>query len=202
MKLLIAIVTCHKDKQANQRERETWLKDSTIDYKFFLGQPVETGLSDEIYLNVPDDYSSLPYKVKESFRWALDAGYDFIYKCDSDTYVNIQRLLDSGFENYDFTGHLKESYIQGGPGYWISSKAARLTLDVVVDHWAEDLWVSRIMKANDIPFHDDQRLKMTSKFGPRVNNDIISLHDYIDPLKGDRMYRIHEEWIRSCNLSV
>ena len=34
------------------------------------------------------------------YRWALAHGFAFVYKCDDDTFVYLDRLLASGFEHY------------------------------------------------------------------------------------------------------
>jgi len=59
---------------------------------------------DEVVLPVPDDYFHLVFKVRKMHQWALDHGFEYVYKCDVDTYVDLERLMRSGFEQHDFTG--------------------------------------------------------------------------------------------------
>ena len=59
---------------------------------------------DEVLFPVPYDFKHLPFKVREIFRWAKTRDYDYIFKVDTDTYVDVPRLLTSGFQNHDYTG--------------------------------------------------------------------------------------------------
>lgn len=81
---------------------------------------------DEVLLPCPYDFKHLPFKVREIFRWALARDYDYIFKVDTDTYVDVPRLLVSGFQNSDYSGtpFWKDgnAFASGGAGYWISKK--------------------------------------------------------------------------------
>ena len=52
-----------------------------------------TPKDDEVALPVPDDYFHLVFKTKAMHKWALENGFDFVYKCDTDTYCR-RRTLD------------------------------------------------------------------------------------------------------------
>ena len=42
----------------------------------------------------PDDYASLPQKTRGFCRWALaNAEFEYLFKCDDDTYICLDRLL-------------------------------------------------------------------------------------------------------------
>jgi hypothetical protein len=118
-----------------------------IDYKIFVGQGAQILRPDEVQLDVPDDYEHLPEKSQAIRAWALEQRYGHVFKCDRDTYLSPRRLLDSGFEKYDYSGHFpgypQEGYLpadghelseycdirgvypycSGGPGYWTSQRA-------------------------------------------------------------------------------
>jgi len=97
---------------------------------------------DEVMLHdVPDGYLGLPWKTVESLRWALELGYDYIFRIFTDTYVFVERLYKCGFESYDALGvvlfncppcpaHPDSSHFcpLGGDGYWTSRKAAQAIL--------------------------------------------------------------------------
>jgi hypothetical protein len=132
MKVLIAVLSCelYRTNGNNQALRDTWLPSIVgADYKFFMGQGSTCSESDEVYLDVPDDYGHVTYKTRAIYKWALEQGYDYIFKCFSDTYVCPDRLLRSGFENYDYVGNFacrpqgSFAYCTGGAGYWLSKKA-------------------------------------------------------------------------------
>ena len=142
-----------------------------------LGQTFDyTPKDDEVILHVPDGYVHLPYKTRESCKWALERGFEYIFECFPDTYINLDRLMGSGFEKHDYTGHQCGGYAAGGPGYWISRKSAQIIADEpIVTEWAEDRWVGRVMQEHKVPFVPDQRYA-ESPLAPRVNNDIITSH--------------------------
>lgn len=172
MNILIAIESCkeHKDRVAAQRD--TWAKGSNI--IAFDGES----------LDVPDDYNSLPQKTQAICRWAFLNEIDYLFKIDTDTYVNVERLLASGFENYDYTGYvldwLEVPYCSG-PAYWLSRKAFEIVANADLSQFrdpsypnAEDVIVGRILKAAGIlPFHD-RRYALYEDVLP--GNDVISSH--------------------------
>lgn len=148
MKVLIAIITCHKFSYKAQAQRETWVPNVRgADVKFFYGIGERKLLPDEVLLDVADDYKSLPYKIKAMVRWALDRDYDYIFKVDDDVYVWPNRLMSCGFEQTDYMGrHNTSGWISGGPGYWLSRRAAKIVAGAdKIDDWAEDRGVGSLM---------------------------------------------------------
>jgi hypothetical protein len=144
---------------------------------------------DEIVLPVPDDYLHLPVKTREVLRWADERGYDFVYKCDTDTYVALDRLLKSGFEKYDFSGGPSGENVAGGGGWWASRKAIGFVIYRKIDSWAEDCWLSGVLRSQGIPLHQDKRY---SDDVVRPTNDLISTHvGFRVGYEVERMYRVH-----------
>jgi hypothetical protein len=143
-KLLIAITSCERDTNRgyNQAIRETWLKEQAIDYRFFRGVGSDPKFADEIILDCADDYLSLPQKTLELLKWAIAREYDHVFKCDTDTYVNLPNLLSLDFQNYDYMGAFNQkvgakgvvydslySWASGGTGYFLSARAANVLID-------------------------------------------------------------------------
>jgi hypothetical protein len=136
MKVLIAVLSCelYRINGNNQALRDTWLPSiKGADYKIFMGQGSTITLPDEVYLDVPDDYSNVTYKAKEMYKWAASKDYDYVFKCFPDTYVCPERLLRSGFEKYDYSGNFActpptGAYVCGGTGCWISKKACSVLI--------------------------------------------------------------------------
>jgi len=178
MRLLIAIKGCERDTRNgfHQAVRETWAKHvEGADLKFFVGEGNASLQADEVRISAPDDYMSLPLKTRAILRWALERDYDFIFLCDSDTFVMPGRLLSSGFESYDLTGlfngkigverategdagNWKPSdqangatryyaWISGGNGYWLSRRAAQVIASDTsyTSDWAEDRTIGQIL---------------------------------------------------------
>jgi hypothetical protein len=155
MRLLVAVESCERDlvNGCHTAIRETWGKDfaGKADVRFFVGSGSAQLLADEIRLDAPDDYESLPFKTKALLRWAVEQGYDYLYKCDTDTCVLADRLLSCGFEHADYTGHFAQPtsclwpFASGGNGYFLSRRACKFVMDKTPDHWAEDLWVGQVL---------------------------------------------------------
>lgn len=174
MKFLLAIKSCKADwdRWYHSVIRNTYAQDIVnADLRFFMGGDIDPSMihNDEVLLEVPDDYNSLSQKTKAIMQWALDRGYDFVFLCDTDTYLIPSKLATCGFEKYDYMGlirrplgipfpykavdregkiHFYESvypWASGGYGYFVSRKA----MEEIVKHkpnlWAEDMWVSQIL---------------------------------------------------------
>ncbi len=180
--------------------------DRGIDYKVKCDEseksvviPYPYPKRDEIMLPVADDYMHLPYKVRALHRWAATQDFDYIYKCDTDTYVNLERLMNSGFEEYDLSGGQTQApgNIAGGGGYWLSRKASQLLLDAPIKYWAEDGWVTDVMNQHEIFLHVDSRY---SDLPIRKDNDLISTHLGFKPgYHPKMMYDLHNFWEKSPN---
>lgn len=185
---LIAIKSCWRDAENgfNQAVRDTWARDvSGADVIFFLGDSRATDTwqlaNDQISLECPDDYNGLPYKTKAICQWAWDRDYTHAFFCDTDTYVVPDRLLDSGFEQYDYVGHFNGargipnaiygslySWASGGSGYWLSQQAMKIVAD-------SDPIPLSICPISKIPCED---LWSGQLMGPLIaNNTIIVSHD-------------------------
>ena len=185
MRVLIAIQSCvaHVDRLRSQFE--TWAKEPTaFDIMAFDGPS----------LNVEDDYEHLPEKSKAMFAWALQRNYDHLFKADTDIYLSLSRLAKSGFEQWDYSGHLQD-WIPGhtycsGPHYWVSAKAMKILTEAdwsqhcVYGHDIfEDVRVGEVLVHHGIKPHHDPRYANVQPV--LQTNDNISSH-----LSSERPYRI------------
>lgn len=141
--------------------RETWVRDfapfKNVTVKFFYGKPAEgyprQPLPDEVFLDVPDGYGSLPQKTAAVMQWATKHDFEFIYKCDTDTAVYAERLLIEIMENaFDYAGYRHANVCSGGPGYLLSRKAAEIVASESLPEgvWAEDVSVARMLAKRGI----------------------------------------------------
>lgn len=177
-KLIVAVKSCQRDMERGDHDviRETWGKTATqsgILTRFFVGasDKKNTYRSDEVALDCEDTYAALPFKTRDICRWASGKMVDYIFLCDTDTYIHIPFLLTSGFENSDYLGQtlhspnkvFKENYqttdvdgkkqiispcytwCSGGFGYFLSRKAARAVGDAFPTCWAEDMFVGQVL---------------------------------------------------------
>ena len=155
-KVLIAIKSCAKAWMSGEHDviRKTWgsFVPKNVDLMFFMGDDtarwlLNTGGDEHTFNDCPDEYLGLAHKTKRIAGYALQKGYDFVYLCDNDTFVHPTRLLESGFQNYDWAGHFwtfdgKNKYFHGGYGYFLSKRAMNvIACSEVGDAKFEDGWV-------------------------------------------------------------
>jgi hypothetical protein len=138
---------------------------------------------DEILLPVPDDYLHITYKMRAEHRWSLEHGYDFTFQSSGDIYIDLERVVKSGFHLYDYSGRPipcaglyrdVDQYAGGHAGYWLSKKASRIIANSPVDFWCDDIWVGQRMYLNTIPLRAD--LRYAAEQDPMPNNDTITAH--------------------------
>ena len=205
MKTLVAITTCKLRRTWANSQRQTWIKDSSVDVRFFIGdnsldEAKEDG--DVVLLPCRDDYQHLPIKVQLAAYWALLNGYDYMFKCDDDVYLRPERL--SGI-NGDYVGRYQEPR-HGVPGgfcfgffYGLSKKAlGKIVQAKPPDVTAEDVWVANTLYKSGIVGQHDSRFIMTGGKSqhlmldtPKAFNDIIAVAEYKD------MNEPHNVWLRS-----
>jgi hypothetical protein len=177
---MICVKSCQNDRERGDHNviRSTWGRDARdlgITVKFFVGQRSiddRTGIryeSDEVLLSVKDDYASLPFKTREICARMVGKVLSGLFLCDTDTYVDVKKLITSGIENYDYAGHFHDkttgtfkydaidrdgnkehhdeiyNWASGGYGYYLSQKAAAMVADSYPMSWAEDLFVGQVV---------------------------------------------------------
>ena len=114
--------------------RDTWVTEIAVHsphvgYKFFYGRGKIRGeKADEVFVDVGDSYAELPAKVCRAVQCARDGGYEWVYKCDDDTWAWPDRLIRdimspdwAPIEYYGFRH--QRGYINGGPGYILGPRA-------------------------------------------------------------------------------
>ena len=180
-----------------QAIRETWAKDlepfkDHVDLRFFYGRPSEVQnrnpLPDEVFLDCPDSYGSLPLKTLGVCDYVVANNYKYVYKCDTDTFCFVDKLLMEIMENkFDYAGYLHGEVCSGGPGYLLSEYACRIisTQGRTPKHWAEDVHVSRTLASAGImplmlPGHRpgfSAHFYFPDGFDPsKITDDVISMH--------------------------
>jgi hypothetical protein len=204
MRLLIAVVQCTRDRWRIPAHREM-LCGHGADVRFFYGkqpgflfgkEPEGTAeaLPNETELDVDDGYFLLVHKMIAIFKWALAHDYDFIFKVDADTFLDVEKLLKSGFDAHNWVGLMGDKGASGGVGHctsggvgiWLSRHAVRVFLDHYpkmpggkmhsFDDWALSLTLA---DAGLKPVNSD--LLWNFDLGPRTpeeKNNLISWHGW------------------------
>lgn len=207
MKILIAVLTCHRYRMRADSQRQTWVKDVRgADVRFFLGNGEGQQLMDEVWLDVPDDYKGLPAKTRAMCAWADQQGYDFVLKLDDDTYLAAERALNSDFAKHDYTGRLRgpsgdyAAPYASGFAYWLSRKAMKIIAAADLgNHAAEDRLVGNVLHEAGIQCFADYRYAVVTSIrnaksapqGPRKGNRVIAACEF----SPDRMKEIHYQWL-------
>jgi hypothetical protein len=174
MRLLIAVKSCQRDLKLGFHNviRSTWGKDAKalgIDVRFFVGAEATPYQSDEVHVKSADDYNALPYKTREICRWANGKMLDYVFLCDTDTFLIPKKMLECRFDKYDYAGKISQPvnkpfhyehtgregqkeyhercypWASGGFGYFLSRKAVQ---EVAFEHpmsQNEDLWVGQVI---------------------------------------------------------
>lgn len=206
MRILIAVVTCHKLRSRVAAQRETWVKDMHgADLRFFYGGG-QVEREDEVILPVGDDYRSLPEKCRLMFKWALEKGYDWCVKIDDDVYLRPERLLAAVPHGSDYVGRHRGP-TNGHPApycsgfcYWMSKKAMKARVEGGnINDFNEDLTTGNIlMRAGIDGTHDPRyvvarsgRNVISGREGPRRGNAIIASCEY----NPDEMLAVHQEYL-------
>ena len=130
-------------------------------------------------LDIPDRYEYSGYKERGLCRWALLRGFKFVFSCTTDTFVALERLLASGFEEHDYCGTTdsENTFVGGGPGYWKSRKAVDIVANSPVSHWAADFWVGKVLRERGVAIHKDSRYTNLEETDPPLKiNNVISSH--------------------------
>jgi hypothetical protein len=215
--VLIAITSYDKARHDGQNDavRDTWLKSldrSKADAIFFSGRVDEPALQDEVFLDSGNRYEDVTTRTIESVRWALNHGYEFIFRTYPDVYIRPERLLAALDETKPYVGHGMVSfngqpYASGGAGYWLRAKEAMglLLTDVPYD-WAEDRWVGNVMHEHHVALWHDPRYSPIAR-PPLLRNEQITSHLSRPQADGQPgvykpqwMYNTHKFWTLSQTL--
>ena len=131
---------------------------------------------DEVVLaNVPDDYMHVAFKDKAILRWAYAREYDYIFICDADTYVDVDRLMASGFEKHDYSGFPFGIFGAEGMGYWLSRRCIPMIVDEPVHVWGADQFVGDVLYKRGIKLHPMWTYREWPLV-PKRTNDIVTCH--------------------------
>ncbi len=188
MSIRLLIMSCDRDRHNghNNACRMTFLREWKIPYDFIIGG--HHGLDpDEIALPAPDDYGSLQLKQRVAYEYAL--GYNDLthaFVSFTDTYINVPKLLKSGYEGRDYMGlQVKHGpqYISGGNGYWLSRAAMKFILkcDPIPDMQGDEADGLMLTAGGFTPTYDD-------RFGSTITRHLSKNTGNYDPCW---MYEVH-----------
>ncbi len=181
-RLLVGVCSCHGHAPLRAAARATWAGQvaERIRVVFFVGDGSESEAPDVWVLRCPDDYEALPLKTQTFLRRALgEDDWDYVFKCDDDTYVMLDRL--AGLAGLgEFVGSADTAgagFASGGGGYLLSRNAARAVVEAPVPApGAEDVWVSRLLQQAGFKLVASPALQMNHAVLPNRENSIVTAH--------------------------
>jgi len=196
-KILVGICSCVKAKSRRQAVRETWAQQAPKDIQcsYFVGrsdafEPEEQA----VQLNVNDSYNYLPQKVMAFFEYALEnLEFEWLFKCDEDTYLDLERLPELCESGCDFIGNPwldERGAPSGGAGYMLSRQLVeRIVANkaAIPPIGAEDLLIGNLAKSLCCKSLSTPRLNYGQHPLPLPHNDFISAHW----LSSDSMRALH-----------
>lgn len=196
--ILVGICSCVNAAKRRAACRETWLSrpQPGVEYRFFLGhrEPLEDE-PDVVALWVEDDYEHLPAKGLAFYKWALDNyDFDWLFKCDDDTYLSLERLPSLCDERFDLIGDMSvkhRGFPSGGAGYLMK----RALVEAIVARGAsvpltgpEDVIFGQMARSLGAACMASPRLYLDQTPPPHRGNDRISCH-WCSP---ERLRAIHD----------
>lgn len=188
-RIIIGALSCMKYPERQKRCRGTWFADAAaagLDAVFLLGSDSHDPhgrRGDRLTLAVPAGYQELPQRTRAFCRWALSQpGWDYLFKCDDDTYVSIPRLAAYDLAGRDYIGAEWApgvNYGSGGAGYFLSRKAAAIVAErLTMALGAEDLLVGQVLRTAGVNLSIDQRFIPYGSWEqrPARGNDVVTVH--------------------------
>lgn len=146
LKILVCVLTCSETQKQADACLNTWVKDIESPHKyFFYGDSAQSTSMKNTWDCSPDlgeDRARLPEKTYKMLKQSLSYDWDFLFKCDDDTFLVFRKLVrflenfNSKKEIYlgttiglewqkkDPTIKKPLPYAQGGAGYILSRSAA------------------------------------------------------------------------------
>lgn len=192
----MAICSARQMKARRDAVRETWMSKCSdhIECLFFVGggDPLPDE-PDTIVLPSPDGYHELPQKVFDFFKFSCEhRDYDWLFKCDDDTYVMLERLPQLTELGAEIVGnrHLRErGSPSGGAGYLLSrTLVERLVAEpgLPMSGPEDIIFGEAAVRLGASPHATDRLWSMNNRY-PTLDNDRITSH-WCSP---GRLHTIH-----------
>jgi hypothetical protein len=190
-RLIIAVVGCRAYFTRLATVRASWATQAHDDVEivYVVGRG-GTAMPDWVTeLDAPDDYEGLPIKVHALHRWLRDRDFAWLFKCDDDSFVVVDRVLAvaRGMAPGVFLGapDFHPNFAGGGAGYIMTRDASRrLADDPEPAPGPEDVHYSHRLIGLGYEFRATSRLRHRSRDEdlPRPGNDIATCH-WMSPLR-------------------
>jgi hypothetical protein len=150
-KLIIAIMSCSKNRHTRQQDViNIWADDvpSNVEWLFFEGGEETKYLPKEnrLIVECPDIYEDLALKTHKLCQYvSQNIDFDFMFKCDDDTLVLMDNLLNYPIPSEDYIGNCNTDKISGikygvGGGYLLSKKSVDIIANYDFQNGEDKSW--------------------------------------------------------------
>jgi hypothetical protein len=182
-RILIGICSCRGMRERREAVRDTWMRHvpAGIEAVFFVGGGAASTEPGVVSLPVPDDYNALSLKVHAFYRYALDRfGFEYLFKCDDDTYVHLERLHALARRRLDFVGSREfesHGFASGGAGYLMSRAVVeQFVSEPVTPRCDEDVLFSGRVRRESARWATTEALHGLGARFPDFVNDMVTGH--------------------------
>lgn len=205
-KLVIIILSAQIFRDTRQKTQcRSWIQDipEDVPYYFIEGghEPPVRLEGNALQLSCKDDYESLSFKTYQALSYIdQHVDFDYVFKCDDDTYVDIKRLKKMVERcNHDYVGSLFQGFhprktnyrIASGGGYLLSRHAVKCILKKPLSSCAqqgyEDVMVYDYLKECNIHLRHDNRLNPEAYPDPYEHLRVVSCH-HVDPTLMEKIW--------------
>jgi hypothetical protein len=193
VKILIGICSCDRFPDRRRAIRETWLRHLPfgVSVVFFSGDCDAANEPGLVSLPVPDTYEHLAGKVHCFYRYSLEHyKFEYLFKCDDDTYVRPERLCRLPRPGVHFLGSMEihQGYAQGGAGYLMSRSMVEHFADQPAETTAPEDWLfTQRAIASGMTLASTPRLQGHGDQVPEIDNEFVTGH-WLGPFE---MQRVH-----------
>jgi hypothetical protein len=200
---LVAVTTCHRLRHRADAQRETWVPrlQEQADIKFFIGWPSQTQRSDEIPLQTWDVYERLPHKGQKVCQYALEHGYERLFKTDDDTYIYRLEVPTQSYVGRirGASGKFPASYCSGF-AYWLDRQAMEVIANAgEPNDFAEDRWVGNTLaQAGITPVEESRYLIIGGNINVVPHTRLLAVAE----LEPDKMKEVHARYLEQVQRKV
>ena len=217
MKILTAILTHSKTQKKANACLDTWIKNIQAPHDYcFYGEELQSHTMAKTWNCTPDDgecRSRLPEKTYKMLVESLNHEWDFLFKCDDDSFVVFSKLINL-IKNYNPNDELyigrkitnPFDYAQGGAGYVLTRTAVKKCInslkhfhkDQLTNKLAEDYSVGLALREQGIDLtHTDLFSTPAPEWAKKHKScciDAIIKHNKITThyVEADIMHKIYD----------
>jgi hypothetical protein len=206
-RVVIGVFTCEMYADRRQACEQTWIADFADDpdvlIAFLRGdesleEPYQWDGS-TLWCRCGDDYLNLAFKTRAFTRWATEnIEFDYLFRCDDDTYVYRDRLISYDPQGEDYIGTpVRREFASGGAGYLVSPRAAELIAEGDFDARSEDRQVGELLFANGIDLTVDRKFRRwTKNWDPETDLPTVAqrarwITSHLGRKSAAKMYELH-----------